>query len=76
MGVYSTKNRLSEFPLPPPPSSSPQTLTRFLPLTSEVFDVETNEKVNDTYGKMQMPSVEKKLIVIDDYSRWGCSPSP
>lgn len=38
--------------------------------------METNEKVNDTYANMQMPRVENKLIVIDDYSTCGCSPSP
>uniref|UniRef100_A0A3Q3X219 Uncharacterized protein n=1 Tax=Mola mola TaxID=94237 RepID=A0A3Q3X219_MOLML len=33
-----------------------------------VFDVERNERVNDTCNKMQMPRVENKTIVIDDYS--------
>lgn len=32
------------------------------------MDVENNERVNDTYGNMQMPRVENKIIVIDDYS--------
>lgn len=36
--------------------------------TAEVFDVETNERVNKTYNNMQMPKVENKTIVIDDYS--------
>lgn len=35
---------------------------------AEVFDVETNEKVNDTYNNMQMPRVENETITIDDYS--------
>lgn len=30
--------------------------------------METNERVNDTYNNMQMPKVENKTIVIDDYS--------
>ncbi|TNM98234.1 hypothetical protein fugu_014480 [Takifugu bimaculatus] len=34
----------------------------------KMFDVETNQKVNDTYGSMQMPRVEDKVIVIDDYT--------
>uniref|UniRef100_A0A4W6DIZ6 Dipeptidyl-peptidase 6b n=1 Tax=Lates calcarifer TaxID=8187 RepID=A0A4W6DIZ6_LATCA len=34
----------------------------------KVFDVETNEKVNDTYNNMQMPRVENETITIDDYS--------
>uniref|UniRef100_A0A671YZ01 Dipeptidyl-peptidase 6b n=1 Tax=Sparus aurata TaxID=8175 RepID=A0A671YZ01_SPAAU len=34
----------------------------------QVFDVETNERVNNTYNNMQMPKVENKTIVIDDYS--------
>ncbi|XP_056247927.1 dipeptidyl aminopeptidase-like protein 6 isoform X2 [Seriola aureovittata] len=33
----------------------------------KVFDVETNEKVNETYNSMQMPRVEYKTITIDDY---------
>lgn len=37
---------------------------------AEVFDVETNERVNDTYNNMQMPKVENKTIVIDDYSMY------
>uniref|UniRef100_A0A667ZT32 Dipeptidyl-peptidase 6b n=1 Tax=Myripristis murdjan TaxID=586833 RepID=A0A667ZT32_9TELE len=36
--------------------------------TAEVFDVETNERVNSTYHNMQMPKVEYKTITIDDYS--------
>uniref|UniRef100_A0A4W6DJC8 Dipeptidyl-peptidase 6b n=1 Tax=Lates calcarifer TaxID=8187 RepID=A0A4W6DJC8_LATCA len=34
----------------------------------KVFDVETNEKVNDTYNNMQMPRVENETITIDDYT--------
>ncbi|XP_072220460.1 A-type potassium channel modulatory protein DPP6-like isoform X2 [Leuresthes tenuis] len=34
----------------------------------KVFDVETNERVNDTYNNMQMPKVENKTITIDDYT--------
>uniref|UniRef100_A0A671YZ43 Dipeptidyl-peptidase 6b n=1 Tax=Sparus aurata TaxID=8175 RepID=A0A671YZ43_SPAAU len=34
----------------------------------KVFDVETNERVNNTYNNMQMPKVENKTIVIDDYT--------
>ncbi|KAM8726933.1 A-type potassium channel modulatory protein DPP6-like isoform 2-T2 [Acanthopagrus schlegelii] len=34
----------------------------------KVFDVETNERVNDTYNNMQMPKVENKTIIIDDYT--------
>uniref|UniRef100_A0A3Q3X9B0 Uncharacterized protein n=1 Tax=Mola mola TaxID=94237 RepID=A0A3Q3X9B0_MOLML len=34
----------------------------------KVFDVERNERVNDTCNKMQMPRVENKTIVIDDYT--------
>lgn len=30
--------------------------------------MERNERVNDTCNKMQMPRVENKTIVIDDYS--------
>lgn len=45
--------------------------TCFIRLTSEVFDVETNKRVSDTYSSMQMPKVENKIIVIDDYSTWG-----
>lgn len=30
--------------------------------------METNERVNNTYNNMQMPKVENKTIVIDDYS--------
>lgn len=33
--------------------------------------METNQKVNDTYSNMQMPTVEHKVIVIDDYSTYG-----
>uniref|UniRef100_A0A3B4TXZ7 Dipeptidyl-peptidase 6b n=1 Tax=Seriola dumerili TaxID=41447 RepID=A0A3B4TXZ7_SERDU len=33
----------------------------------KVFDVEMNEKVNETYNSMQMPRVEYKTITIDDY---------
>lgn len=40
-------------------------------LTAEVFSVETNEKVNETYSSMQTPKVENKTIVIDDYSTQG-----
>lgn len=50
-----------------------QTKTRFICLTAEVFDVETNARVNDTYNNMQMPKVENKTIVIDDYSTCPCS---
>ncbi|XP_058499708.1 dipeptidyl aminopeptidase-like protein 6 isoform X3 [Solea solea] len=34
----------------------------------KVFDVETNERVNNTYNIMQMPKVEYKTITIDDYT--------
>ncbi|XP_034559816.1 dipeptidyl aminopeptidase-like protein 6 isoform X3 [Notolabrus celidotus] len=34
----------------------------------KVLDVETNESVNTTYNKMQMPKVENKTIIIDDYT--------
>uniref|UniRef100_A0A667ZCU6 Dipeptidyl-peptidase 6b n=1 Tax=Myripristis murdjan TaxID=586833 RepID=A0A667ZCU6_9TELE len=34
----------------------------------QVFDVETNERVNSTYHNMQMPKVEYKTITIDDYT--------
>ncbi|KAM4556952.1 A-type potassium channel modulatory protein DPP6-like isoform 2-T2 [Fundulus diaphanus] len=34
----------------------------------KVLDVETNERVNDTYNNMQMPKVENKTITIDDYT--------
>ncbi|KAM4552622.1 A-type potassium channel modulatory protein DPP6-like isoform 2-T2 [Odontesthes bonariensis] len=34
----------------------------------KVFDVETNERVNDTYNNMQMPKVDNKTITIDDYT--------
>uniref|UniRef100_A0A3B4Z177 Dipeptidyl peptidase like 6 n=1 Tax=Stegastes partitus TaxID=144197 RepID=A0A3B4Z177_9TELE len=34
----------------------------------KVFDVETNERVNNTYNNMQMPRVEYETITIDDYS--------
>uniref|UniRef100_A0A8D0D5Z1 Dipeptidyl-peptidase 6b n=1 Tax=Sander lucioperca TaxID=283035 RepID=A0A8D0D5Z1_SANLU len=37
-------------------------------LTAEVFDVETNEIVNNTYNNMQMPRVEYETITIDDYT--------
>lgn len=40
-------------------------------LIAEVFSVETNENVNETYSSMQMPKVENKTIVIDDYSTYG-----
>uniref|UniRef100_A0A3Q1I5L8 Uncharacterized protein n=1 Tax=Anabas testudineus TaxID=64144 RepID=A0A3Q1I5L8_ANATE len=40
----------------------------FLYSTAEVFDVETNEKVNVTYNSMQMPKVQYETITIDDYS--------
>lgn len=33
--------------------------------------METNENVNETYDSMQMPKVENKTIVIDDYSTYG-----
>lgn len=33
--------------------------------------METNKRVSDTYSNMQMPKVENKIIVIDDYSTWG-----
>lgn len=33
--------------------------------------METNKRVSDTYSSMQMPKVENKIIVIDDYSTWG-----
>lgn len=42
---------------------------------AEVFDVETNERVNTTYNNMQMPKVENKTIVIDDYSMFS-TPTP
>lgn len=42
-------------------------------LTTEVFSVETNEKVNETYSSIQAPKVENKTIVIDDYSTHGGS---
>lgn len=41
-------------------------------LTAEVFDVETNEIVNNTYNNMQMPRVEYETITIDDYSMYSC----
>lgn len=44
----------------------------FLYLTAEVFDVETNEKVNITYNSMQMPKVQYETITIDDYSMCLC----
>uniref|UniRef100_A0A8C9ZNN0 Dipeptidyl-peptidase 6b n=1 Tax=Sander lucioperca TaxID=283035 RepID=A0A8C9ZNN0_SANLU len=34
----------------------------------KVFDVETNEIVNNTYNNMQMPRVEYETITIDDYT--------
>uniref|UniRef100_A0A8D3BFP8 Dipeptidyl-peptidase 6b n=1 Tax=Scophthalmus maximus TaxID=52904 RepID=A0A8D3BFP8_SCOMX len=34
----------------------------------KVFDVETNERVNNTYNNMQMPKLEYKTITIDDYT--------
>ncbi|XP_034742877.1 dipeptidyl aminopeptidase-like protein 6 isoform X1 [Etheostoma cragini] len=34
----------------------------------KVFDVETNESVNNTYNNMQMPRVEYENITIDDYT--------
>ena len=37
-------------------------------LIAEVFEVETNQRVNDTYNNMQMPRVEYETITIDDYS--------
>lgn len=37
-----------------------------------MFDVETNDRVNITYNSMQMPKVENKTIVIDDYSMCPC----
>lgn len=37
-------------------------------LAAELIDVETNERVNNTYHNMQMPKVENKTLVIDDYS--------
>lgn len=36
-----------------------------------MFDVETNKRASDAYSSMQMPKVENKIIVIDDYSTWG-----
>lgn len=39
-------------------------------LIAEAFSVETNENVNETYSSMQMPKVENKTIVIDDYSAY------
>lgn len=33
--------------------------------------METNKRVSDAYSSMQMPQVENKIIVIDDYSTWG-----
>lgn len=41
---------------------------RVLSFPAEVFDVETNERVNNTYNNMQMPKLEYKTITIDDYS--------
>ncbi|KAI3374930.1 hypothetical protein L3Q82_021461 [Scortum barcoo] len=38
----------------------------------KVFDVETNERVNNTCNNMQMPKVENKTIIIDDYSMRLC----
>lgn len=40
----------------------------FFSPTAEVFDVERNELVNATCNDMQMPRVENKTIIIDDYS--------
>lgn len=40
--------------------------------TAEVFDVETNERVNSTYRDMQMPRVEYETITIGDYSTCRC----
>ncbi|XP_068604509.1 A-type potassium channel modulatory protein DPP6-like [Brachionichthys hirsutus] len=34
----------------------------------KMFDVETNERVNDMYNNMQMPKVENKTLIIDDYT--------
>ncbi|XP_068196102.1 A-type potassium channel modulatory protein DPP6-like isoform X2 [Antennarius striatus] len=34
----------------------------------KMLDVETNEMVNNVYNKMQMPKVENKTIIIDDYT--------
>eukprot|EP00064_Thunnus_orientalis_P001733 superscaffoldBa00000120_g1736 len=34
----------------------------------KVFEVETNQRVNDTYNNMQMPRVEYETITIDDYT--------
>ncbi|XP_034038703.1 dipeptidyl aminopeptidase-like protein 6 isoform X3 [Thalassophryne amazonica] len=34
----------------------------------KLFDVETNERVNNTYNNMQMPRVGYKTITIDDYT--------
>lgn len=36
-----------------------------------MFDLETNRRVGDAYSSMQMPRVENKIIVIDDYSTLG-----
>lgn len=33
--------------------------------------METNKRASDAYSSMQMPKVENKIIVIDDYSTWG-----
>lgn len=35
--------------------------------------METNQRVSDAYSSMQMPKMENKNIVIDDYSTWGCA---
>lgn len=40
-------------------------------MIAEVLSVETNDNVNETYSSMQMPKVENKTIVIDDYSTYG-----
>uniref|UniRef100_UPI0037E9B1F4 dipeptidyl-peptidase 6 n=1 Tax=Semicossyphus pulcher TaxID=241346 RepID=UPI0037E9B1F4 len=34
----------------------------------KLLDVERNERVNNTYNNMQMPKVENKTIIIDDYT--------
>uniref|UniRef100_A0A672HID5 Dipeptidyl-peptidase 6b n=1 Tax=Salarias fasciatus TaxID=181472 RepID=A0A672HID5_SALFA len=39
------------------------------PVLTEVFDVETNDRVIDMYNKMQMPQVTYETINIDDYIR-------
>uniref|UniRef100_A0A8C2Z8F5 Dipeptidyl-peptidase 6b n=1 Tax=Cyclopterus lumpus TaxID=8103 RepID=A0A8C2Z8F5_CYCLU len=49
----------------------PTVLTQSLRSTAaacQVFDVETNERVNSTYNNLQMPRVEYETITIEDYT--------